>query len=61
MKKLVVVVDKEEIMFEGESLTVNTSSNANVPTALIIKDGQTTIAEFSKFDYWKEIKEVKTV
>ena len=57
MKKIVVVVDGKEITFEDkEKLQVSTSTNANQPTALIVKDGEDRkIGEFSKWDYWKKI------
>ena len=57
MKKIVVVVDGKEVMLEHEEkLTVSTSTNANQPVALIVKDAEDRkIGEFSKWDYWRKI------
>ena len=57
MKKIVVVVDGKEVMLEHENgLTVSTSTNANQPVALIVKDAEDRkIGEFSKWDYWRKI------
>lgn len=56
MKKILVVVDEKEIEFTGENLLVSTSTNANQPTALIIRDGENKVAEFSKWTYWKKVE-----
>ena len=57
LKKIVVVVDGKEVMLEDEKrLTVSTSTNANQPVALIVKDAEDRkIGEFSKWDYWRKI------
>ena len=56
MKKIIVVVDKKEEELTGENLFVITSSNANQPTGLLIRDGDKKIAEFSKWTYWKKVE-----
>ena len=56
MKKIMIVVDEKEVVITGETLLVSTSTNANQPTALIIRDGEKKVAEFSKWTYWKKLE-----
>ena len=56
MKKIQIVVDDTPIEITGETLLVTTSMNANQPTALIVRDGESKIAEFNKWTYWKKIE-----
>lgn len=54
--KLEVVVGETKQVFTGEDLTVSTSSNANQPTALIIRDGELKIGEFATWTYWHKLE-----
>lgn len=56
IKKLEVVVGETKETFTGESLTVSTSSNANQPVALIIRDGELKIGEFASWTYWHKLE-----
>jgi len=55
MKKIIVVVDDKEIIFEGD-IHIATSANAGVQTSLVIRDGDVNVAEFAKWTYWREVK-----
>jgi len=60
LKKVIVVVGEQKEFFEGNRLTVEATSVLTESTALecllTIKEGETVIASFKAWDYWRETK-----
>jgi len=58
MKKVVVVVENEKIVFQGEHLEVIDSGfDTSASKVLVIKESKNNIAVFNHWNYWREIRE----
>lgn len=63
MKKIVVVVKGEKILFKGDNLTAIDSTGRFVEAVnqinkiLIIKEGKENIAVFKHWNYWREVRD----
>jgi len=67
LKKVVVVIGEQSVLFEGENLQViNKKMGTPVVTEqrseyflleiLVIKDGDEEMGVFQKWDYWKKLE-----
>ena len=67
MKKVVVVIGEQSVLFEGENLqAINKKMGTPVVTEqrseyflleiLVIKDGDEEMGVFQKWDYWKKLE-----